>query len=91
MIFQLISSETSKDAIAVLDNAVIISWGSANRTSGASTIPDESYPDRARLDRQLAFGQGSHRRLGAPIARLEGRIAFAVLLDRLKNLRSDPE
>ena len=41
--------------------------------------------------KHLAFGQGIHYCLGAPLARLEGEIAFTTLLQRLPNLRlADP-
>ncbi len=39
------------------------------------------------LNRHIAFGQGIHACLGAPLARLEGDIAFTTLLGRLPNLR----
>lgn len=35
----------------------------------------------------VAFGLGIHYCLGAPLARLEGRIAFAALLRRYPNLK----
>ena len=48
-------------------------------------------PDRLDLSRQknrhLAFGQGIHYCLGAPLARLEGQIALRSLLERMPNLR----
>ena len=49
-----------------------------------------SEPDRLDLERQdnrhLAFGWAAHFCFGAPLARLEGQIAFAALLRRLPDL-----
>ncbi|WP_236018350.1 cytochrome P450 family protein [Alicyclobacillus suci] len=40
-----------------------------------------------KINRHLAFGHGVHMCLGAPLARLEGDIAFTTLLKRLPNIR----
>jgi cytochrome P450 len=49
-----------------------------------------SDPDTLDLERKdnrhLAFGWAAHFCFGAPLARMEGRIAFRALLDRLPNL-----
>jgi cytochrome P450 len=46
--------------------------------------------DLAQSDQKhLAFGQGLHYCIGAPLARLEGEIAFTTLLTRLPALRLD--
>jgi cytochrome P450 len=60
--------------------------GSANRDEKQFTQPEEMDIARS-LNRHVAFGQGIHVCLGAPLARLEGDIAFTTLLRRLPNLR----
>jgi cytochrome P450 len=59
--------------------------------AAANRDPDRfADPDRLDLERQdnrhLAFGWSAHFCFGAPLARMEGRIAFAALLRRLPNL-----
>ncbi len=39
------------------------------------------------IKRHLAFGHGIHMCLGAPLARVEGDVAFSTLLRRMPNLR----
>jgi cytochrome P450 len=65
---------------------------------GANTDPKQFHnPEELDIARQenqhLAFGKGIHYCLGAPLARLEGQIAFGTLIQRLPNLHltSDPE
>ncbi|EGL15163.1 cytochrome P450 [Paenibacillus sp. HGH0039] len=59
---------------------------SANRDENQFTQPEELDITRT-IHRHLAFGQGIHMCLGAPLARVEGDIAFTTLLRRLPNLR----
>ncbi|MFF3458994.1 cytochrome P450 [Streptomyces sp. NPDC002730] len=51
-------------------------------------------PDRFDINRDthghLAFGHGIHYCLGAPLARMEGRIAVRTLLERCPDLALDP-
>jgi cytochrome P450/uncharacterized OsmC-like protein len=58
---------------------VLVSLGSANRDPGRFPAPD--VLDIGRSDGpNLGFGHGIHYCLGAPLARLEARIAFEELL-----------
>jgi hypothetical protein len=57
----------------------------------------ERFPDPDRLDlerkdnRHLAFGWAAHFCFGAPLARMEGQIAFATLLRRIAHIEIEPE
>ena len=59
---------------------------SANRDERQFDHPDTLDITR-QPNRHLAFGQGMHFCLGAPLARLEGQIAINSLLRRLPDLR----
>src|SRR5260370_23548656 len=67
---------------------VLVIWASGNRDEAKWPNPDAFGEDRPGIARdQLAFGHGPHLCLGAPLGRLEGRIAFERLLTRLADIR----
>ena len=71
------------------DNVVVL-LGAANRDPDVFEHPDKL--DIARGQRShLSFGRGIHHCLGAPLARLEGRIVLEMLRDRFPSitLRTD--
>jgi cytochrome P450 len=65
---------------------VLVCLGAANRDPGRFAEPE--VPDIGRSDGpNLGFGHGIHYCLGAPLARLEARVAFEHLLGRYPELQ----
>jgi cytochrome P450 len=79
--------DVALDAGVVVANCV----GQANRDPDAFANPAEFDIERwpAPIP-HFAFGHGVHFCVGAPLARLEGRIACTTLLERLSDLRLEP-
>lgn len=61
---------------------VVLVLGAANRDPRAWEDPNVLRLDREPR-RNVAFGEGIHHCMGAPLSRLEGRIAFRLLLSRM--------
>ncbi len=86
--FQTLFRKTTRDVelhgqVIPAGKLVLALVGSANRDP-------RQFPDPGRFDvtrdpnPHIAFGHGLHFCLGAPLARLEGRVALADLLERVK-------
>ncbi|WP_103352224.1 cytochrome P450 [Amycolatopsis sp. CA-128772] len=68
------------------ENAILMAdLAAANRDPAVFDRPDAFEPDRTPNPHQT-FGHGIHFCFGAPLARLEGRIAFEVLFERYRDL-----
>lgn len=69
---------------------VIVLAGAANRDPEAHVDPDRLDLGRAPAP-HLAFGQGIHFCLGAPLARLEAQVALRALTRRQPELQAEPQ
>ncbi|HVA15055.1 MAG TPA: cytochrome P450 [Stellaceae bacterium] len=71
-------------------DAVMAVMAAGNRDPARFADPDRL--DLRRADnRHLAFGWAAHFCFGAPLARMEGQIAFSVLARRLRDLSLAPQ
>ncbi|MEU6484872.1 cytochrome P450 [Streptomyces sp. NPDC046887] len=77
------------DAVIPAGASVLVGIAAGDRDPARFPGPDR-FDIRRDTSGHLAFGHGLHYCLGAPLARLEGRIAVRGLLDRFPGLALDP-
>ena len=69
-------------------STVMLMWAAANRPAPGTT---HAPPDGSLPPQHYAFGKGMHFCIGAPVARLEAKLALEQLLQRTASFRIDPE
>jgi hypothetical protein len=89
-LFRVATEDTELGGVRIPAGArLLVLWGSANRDERVFSRADTLDVERPNLTEHVAFGEGIHYCLGAPLARLETRIALEELLG-LPNLRLAP-
>ncbi|MDV8148059.1 cytochrome P450 [Arthrobacter sp. B10-11] len=88
--YRVTVADTTLGDVRIPAGAPLVAWiGSANRDERQFERPAQFDVDRSQ-NRHLAFGHGIHFCLGAPLARLEARIALSAMLSRLPGLALAP-
>jgi cytochrome P450 len=72
------------------DSIIYLCLAAANRDRTQWSDPDR-FDITRRMKRHFAFGAGAHACLGQHLSRQEMEVALNVLLDRLQNLRWNPD
>lgn len=68
---------------------LLLGWAAANRDPDIWDNPDQLILERPNPERHLGFGYGIHFCIGAPLARLEARVAVEELLAGARSIELD--
>jgi cytochrome P450 len=87
---RITTTETTIGEQHIGANQFIKAWiGSANHDETRFSNP-ECFDIQREPNRHLAFGHGIHFCLGAPLARLEAKVALNTMLERMSEIRRVP-
>jgi cytochrome P450 len=90
-VFRVATTDTEIAGVEIpAGSSVVVLIGAANRDNQRFAAGDQIDLDASDAA-HLAFGQGIHHCLGAPLARLEARVAINRILDTVSAVRLDPD
>ncbi|MFD9862686.1 cytochrome P450 [Streptomyces alboflavus] len=70
---------------------MLVVWLAAANRDGLQFADADVFDPTRDPNPHIAFSRGNHYCVGAPLARLEGRVALNVLLDRYSGMHTDPD
>lgn len=85
---RLVLQDTELGGVPIPAGSILlILWGSGNRDECVFSDPETFDIERANVKNHVAFGNGHHFCMGAPLGRMEAQIAFERIFARMTNLR----
>ena len=91
-LFRITTRDVEIGGTVIPQGAIVqLLYGSANHDPAQFPDPEAFTLDRPGIARHVAFGRGTHFCLGAPLARLETRIALQTLSRRFPQLEVPPQ
>jgi cytochrome P450 len=81
---------TLGDTFIPKGSMVHIRFAAGNRDDGQFPEAEKFDITRKNAATHLAFSHGQHHCMGAPVSRMEMKVAFTLILKRLKNIRLAP-
>jgi cytochrome P450 len=90
--YRIVTGDTTLAGTAIPAGAhVVLLWPAGNRDEQVYDEPDEVRLDRPNARNHVGFGWGIHLCIGAPLARLETRVALEELLGATVRFGIDSE
>ena len=84
-LFRVVTQDTEIHGVSIPKGSRIwVMFAAANRDSQVFDEAESFNPKRENLKEHVAFGKGHHFCIGAPLSRLEGKVAMQELVKRIK-------
>ena len=89
--FRYVTADTELDGVSIpVGSTLWVMFAAANHDASVFADAETFDLTRDNLNEHLAFGKGNHFCIGAPLSRLEGKVAFEELAKRIELPRFAP-